>query len=575
MLRRFLAQVFRPRRAALEPGLEKATALRKAGRLDEAERTLRAMLAAAPDAARLHVHLGIVLAELDRLAEAGAHLERAVVLEPHDPYSLVNLGNVWRSAGDGSRALGHYRAAVSLQPGMPLAWSNMLRPLLDACDWESAERGLQVILQLREQGDRSWARYLAPMDALLLPLPPGTCREVADYHAAALQGPRTRRAPPPAPRPGSRLRVAYLSRDFRDHAVGQLARSLLRHHDRGQFEVVAYSYGRDDGSRCRREIESGADRFVDVRSEPAARTAARIAGDGVDLLVDLGGYTTGHRLAILAARPAPLQAHYLGYPGTLGEGLADYYLTDVVASPSGQEAQFAEQLVRLPGCFMVSDPDQPLAGPAPSREELGLPRGSTVLCAFHQTAKITREVFDTWCAILRGAAGSVLWLKAPGTEAEERLARRASGQGVSPERLLYAADLADKRAHVTRMAAADLFLDTFGRYNGHSTVNDALWAGLPVVTVAGEMFAARVAASLVSAAGVPELAAADTREYVRRAVQLACDACARDALRNRLAAARARAPLFDIAGTVRAIEGGYRAMWRQHCSGVPPRPIRI
>jgi len=570
MLRRLLAELRRPRGPTIESRLAQAAELRKAGRLPEAERALRGALAAAPDSPRVHVHLGIVLAELDRLAEAGQHFARAVELDPSDPYAHVNLGNVKRQAGYGTEALEHYRTAVGLRPGLPLAWSNMLRPLLDACDWDGAQHGLQLLLQLRDQGERDWARYLAPMDALLLPVPAAICREVADYHAAALRATHTPLPQGSAPRAGQRLRLAYLSRDFRDHAVGQLARALFRHHDRARFEVAAYSCGRDDGSRYRREIAAGVDRFVDVQAESPARIAARIASDGVDILVDLGGYTTGHRLAVLAARPAPIQVHYLGYPGTLGAGIADYFVTDSVASPPGQEPQFAEQLVRLPGCFMVSDPDQPLAGPVPSRAESGLPAHKCVLCAFHQTAKITREVFDAWCAILRAAADSVLWLKSPGREAQERLAQRAQDQGVSPERLIYAPDVGDKGSHVARMAAADLFVDTFGRYNGHSTVNEALWLGLPVVTLAGEMFAARVAASLVCAAGIPGLAAKNSDEYVRLAAGLARDAQARVALRQRLLAARAHAPLFDAAGTVRALENAYSAM--RVTRSAAPRP---
>jgi predicted O-linked N-acetylglucosamine transferase (SPINDLY family) len=457
---------------------------------------------------------------------------------------------------------------------MPLAWSNMLRPLLDACDWDAAGRGLEVILALRERGERDWARYLAPMDALLLPVPPAICREVADHHAAALRAAHPILAPRPARAHGGRIRVGYLSRDFRDHAVGQLACSLFRHHDRGRFELFAYSSGGDDGSSYRAEIAASADRIVDVRGEPPDRIAARVAGDGVDILVDQSGYTTEHRLGVLAARPAPLQAHYLGYPGTLGAGLADYYIADGIASPPGQEAHFAERLARVPACFMVSDPGQPLVARAPARGELGLPADKVVLCAFHQSAKITREVFDSWCEILNALPDGVLWLKSPGAEGEARLARRAGERGVAPGRLLYAPDVADKVVHVARMAAADLFLDTFGRYNGHSTANEALWMGLPVVTLAGETFAARVATSLVTAAGFPELAASSVDEYQRLAAGLARDAHARAMLRGRLIAARKHAPLFDTAATVRAIERLYAEMWRLHRAGEAPRALQ-
>ena len=572
MLRRLLQELSRPADATL---FAEAAALRKSGQLDEAERALRGVLAKAPNSARAHIHLGIVLAELGRMAEATALFARAVAIDPGDPFAHVNLANAHRRTGASDDALRHYRMAVRLQPDLPLAWSNMLRPSLDACDWDGAQRGLEIILQLRQRGERDWPRYIAPMDSLLLPLPAVTRREIADYHAGQLLADRV--APPrrSASRPHARLRIAYLSRDFRDHAVGQLVRALFSLHDRTRFELFAYSYGRDDDSRYRREIAVGADRFVDVRAESPANTAARIAGDGIDILVDLGGYTTDHRLATLAGRPAPIQVHYLGYPGTLGSGLADYYITDHIASPPGQDAQFAEHLVRLPSSFMVNDPDQPLADAPPSRSECGLQAGKIVLCAFHQTAKITQEVFDAWCGILRAVPDSVLWLKLPGKEARDRLARGARQRGVDPDRLVYAPDVACKRDHVARMAAGDVFLDTFGRYNGHSTVNEALWAALPVVTIAGEPFASRVAASLLNAAGIPELAAGTAEEYVRLAVSLARDASRREALRRRLVAARATAPLFDTAGTVRALESAYQAMWELHDAGTAPRAFSL
>lgn len=357
--------------------------------------------------------------------------------------------------------------------------------------------------------------------------------------------------------------------------VGRLARAALRLHDRSRFEVFVYSYGPDDGSGYRSEIAAAADRFVDVREEAPHTTAQRIAKDGVDILVDLSGYTSDHRLAVLAQRPAPLQVHYLGYPATLGAGLADYYVTDRVASPAGQDEQFAEQLVRMPDCFMLSDPDQPMVVDPPPRSRLGLPPDAVVLCAFHQTAKIGRGVMDAWCEILRAVPTSVLWLKSIAGEAPARLVAAARERGVAPQRLLFAPDVADEREHAARMVAADLLLDTFGRYNGHATVNEALWAGVPVITIAGQTFAARVAASLLAAAGLGELALRTESEYVASAIRLALAPQERAALRRRLLAARGTAPLFDNAATVLALERAYETMWSIHAAGKAPRGIAL
>lgn len=574
MLRRLLRRWRGPTPLDADALVSQGAELRKAGHLTDAESALRSAIAAAPRSAAAHVHLGIVLAELGRLDEATDFFLRGATLDPGDPFAQMNLANAYRRRGALERALEHYRAAVRLQPDLPVAWSNMLRPLLDAFAWAEASRGLEVILERRSRGERDWARYLSPMDALLLPLPPDVCREIAEFHASQLDvhaAPTSRR---PATQTG-RLRIAYFSRDFRNHAVGQLVRALLRGHDRSRFEVYAYSYGRDDGSRYRQEIAAAADRFVDVRAEPPDETARRIANDAVDILVDLGGYTTDHRLAVLAQRPAPLQVHYLGFPGTLGARFVDYFITDHVASPPGQDAHFTEQLVRLPSCFMVNDPDQPLADSPPTRAACGLSDEQVVYCAFHQTAKITPEVFDTWAEILRGVPESVLWLRSPAEEAMRNLVARARERSVDPGRLLFAPNLVAKRDHIARMAAADLFLDTFGRYNGHSTVNEALWAAVPVVTIAGETFATRVAASLVAAAGMPELAVRERAEYVSVAVRIARDATERRALRRRLIEARSTAPLFDTARTVRSLERAYETMWANAAAGEAPRSFSV
>jgi len=573
MLRRLLTRRQKDP-AAADALIARGSALQRDGDLAAAEACLREAIAAAPGSGLAHARLGVILATLGRLDEAAESFDHAVALAPDDPYAHMNLANVHRRLGRSDAALEHYRAAVRLNPDLPVAWSNMLRPLLDACDWAGAARALDSLLERRRHGAADWARYIAPMDSILAAVPPRVCREIAEFHAGRLEpgAPALARR---ATAPRERLRVGYLSRDFRNHAVGQLARSFLRAHDRSQFEVLAYSYGRDDDSRYRREVAAATDRFVDVRDEDPEATARRIADDGIDILVDLSGYTTDHRLAILARRPAPVQVHYLGYPATLGAPFVDYFITDHVASPPGQDALFTERLVRLPACFMPGDPDQPLATTAPARADLGLPADGIVFCAFHQTAKITAGVFDAWAGILRAVPGSVLWLRTGGDAARRNLAAAALAREVAPDRLVFAPNVADKRVHASRLLAADLFLDTFDRYNGHSTVNEALWAGLPVVTIAGETFAARVAASLVAAAGVPELAAADPAQYAGTAVRLAGDPAARSTLRQKLIAARATEPLFDNERLVRALERAYRTMWSRHAAGEPPQAFAV
>jgi len=577
---------FRRKPAATPPDgaslVQEGAARAQAGRLAEAEAKLREAVEAAPDLAVAHVQLGVVLARMGRVDEALACFQRGVELAPGDAYAQMNLANVYRRFGQLDRALAHYRQAVKAAPGLTLAWSNMLRPMMDAGDWDGAHAGLEAIRAERDGGDargrhrsrHEWGRYVTPMDSLLLPMSAGERRAVADFHASRLAV-NTAPLHRPRDRGDGRLRIGYLSRDFRHHAVGQLARALFLGHDRARFEIIAYSCGRDDGSAYRRAAETETDRFVDAQAMTLDALAQRIADDGVDILVDLGGYTSDHRLGVLARRPAPVQAHYLGYPATLGAGLADYYVSDTVASPADHDAQFAEKLVRLPPTFMASDPDMPIAtAPAP-RAAWSIPDDAVVLCAFHQTAKVHRAVLDAWFAILRAVPGSLLWLKAPGAEPERRFGEAASRAGLDPARLVFAPNVAGKTDHLARMAAADLFLDTFERYGGHSTVNEALWCGVPAVSVAGDRLAARVAASLLHAAGVPELAVNGVDAYVALASRLASDSAARGAYRERLVAARATAPLFSANATVRALEAAYDAMWARHAAGLTPAAIDL
>ena len=366
------------------------------------------------------------------------------------------------------------------------------------------------------------------------------------------------------------LRLGYLSGDFHMHATALLLAETLEAHDRECFELHAFSYGADDGSGMRQRLQATFDGFHDISAFDDAQAARAIHTEGIDILVDLKGYTAGTRSMVMAYRPAPVQVSYLGYPGTLGHGFCDYLISDrFITPPSSAPAHYSEALACLPHSYQPHGHAGPLP-PAPGRAQAGLPDAGLVLCCFNQAYKFTPAVFGIWCDLLASVPGSVLWLLRD-ERAEGNLRREALQRGVAPHRLVFAPDL-PQTAHLARLQLADLVLDT-SPYNAHTTASDALWAGVPLVTCAGDTFASRVAGSLLHAVGLPELVTNTLDDYRALALALATDPGRLEALRNRLAGLRANAALFDVVGYTRGLEAMYTAMWGRHVAGLDPQGI--
>ena len=317
----------------------------------------------------------------------------------------------------------------------------------------------------------------------------------------------------------------------------------------------------------RRRLEAATERFVDLHGLDDETAARRIRDDGVDILIDLKGYTFDHRIGIVARRPAPVQVSWLGYPSTTGHEALDYFIGDPVVTPPGSEHQYTEKLALMPNCYQPNDRKRTIEA-APTRADCGLPEDAFVFCCFNVPQKITPRVFDVWCELLRRLPAAVLWLLEPSVAARDNLRREASARGVSPGRLVFAPRMPLPR-HLARVGLADLFLDTLP-CNAHTTASDALWAGVPVLTCAGEHFTSRVAASLLHAVGLPELVTADLDGYATAALSLAEDPTKLRAIRARLAAARLDAPLFDSARFARDLEALYARMAARCQAGLPP-----
>jgi predicted O-linked N-acetylglucosamine transferase (SPINDLY family) len=366
-----------------------------------------------------------------------------------------------------------------------------------------------------------------------------------------------------------KIRIGYLSSDFQEHATALLLVESLEAHNARRFELHAYSYGVDDGKGMRARLRRVFDHFNDIRHLTDEEAAKAINDDGIDILVDLKGFTEGTRTSILALRPSPIQVNYLGYPGTLGPGLCDYIITDAFCTPEGSAGAYSERLAVLPHSYQPHGRGDAVARP-PGRIEAGLPAHGFVFCCFNQAYKITPEIFDVWCRLLGCVPASVLWLLGA-RSAEGNLRSEAWKRGVDGSRLIFAKDL-PHAAHLSRLQLADLVLDT-APYGAHTTASDALWAGVPIITRPGPTFPSRVAGSLLHSVGLSELIVEDQEDYFDLAVELATDSDRLGKLRRKLARNRSSAPLFDVKSYTLAIESLYEKMWERHSAGFPPAAI--
>ncbi|MDR0577046.1 MAG: tetratricopeptide repeat protein [Candidatus Accumulibacter sp.] len=567
-----------------------ATSAAQAGQLDRSLEAVAQWLRLAPDdadAARLrdklharrHFDLGMALAARDEIEAAIGEYEAARRFDETAPSTLTNLANLYsrREREDEAREL--YEQAIALAPEYAPAHFNLAMLHLDAsrrfdataaleraaacapddgliashllfqrmhlCRWD----GLDELARRVRAAVENDTADVSPFVVLSMPgTTPALQRRCAENHAARMGAEQPARA---REKRDGRRRVGYLSSDFKNHATSYLMVDMLEAHDRSRFEIFALSYGADDGSAMRRRVEAGVEHFVELAGLPAREAVERIAGLGLDALIDLKGYTEGNHSEWLRHRLAPAQINWLGYPGTLGAPWADFLIADEVVAPMEHQWMFGERLLHLPGGYQPNCRERE-CGPRPSRAAEGLPEDALVLCSFNQMYKITPEMFALWLDALREASEAVLWLWASNPWAEDELRRVAARAGVAPERLVFA-EGRPQAEHLARLPLADLALDTFP-CNGHTTTSDALWAGVPVVTLMGEAFAARVAGSLLTTAGLTELIAGTPEAYRERVLAFCRDAGHRKELRQKTEALRESSSLFNGAAFARKIE---------------------
>lgn len=529
-----------------------AAACIRLGRLKEGIANLREVLRLGGENCGIRTALADALFQDGQLDEAESEASRASEIDPNaaGPYSVLALVHVVRNAPD--------RAITVLETGFQRTGANSLLGMLThqlqrACDWEkwrAAWREMAARLDgAADLGSPFWLLTEATTAEQQLAY---TRRWAEARFGAFAPQPASGRAPVRGA--GQRLRIGYLSSDLHEHATAHLFAGVLEKHDRGRFEIFAYSHGPEDGSAMRACVKQACEHFVDVAWEPDDAVVRRIENDAPDILVDLKGYTLGARTSILAQRPCPVQINWLGYPGTMGARFIDCLITDSFIVPPEKESAYSERVLRLSPCWQCNDRSRPVIAPL-TRAEYGLPDEGFVFCCFNQAVKITPEIFAIWMNLLRRAPHSVLWLAEDNPLATRNLGAAARELGIAPERLVFAPRLPYAQ-HLARYRAADLALDTFP-YTSHTTASDALWLECPLVALCGDTFAARVSGSILTACGLPELITYSIQDYEEMAYRFASDPDLAHHMRARLSSAKAGAPLFDSAAFTRDLERLY------------------
>jgi len=544
-------------------------ALINQSRRQEALAAFRAALAADPQHVEANNNAANVLAALGRREEAVGHLERALDKNPNLAEGHLNLGLLFQALRRYDEAIASFRRALAFAPDMKYALGSLVWCELMVYRWPEVAADIAALRQQVREG----TGVAAPFTLVAASDSPAEQRECAEHHIRELLTQAPRPLWSGAPHRRERIRLAYLSGDFHEHATAKLAARLFEIHDRRRFEVVGVSYGPDDGSPARTRLRQAFDRFIDVRELDDATAARQLRELEVDVAVDLKGHTPDARPGILAHRPAPLQVAYLGYPGTMGAPFIDYVIADRIVIPPGEERYFTEQVAWLPHSYQVNDATRAIAGRTPLRSEARLPDGAFVFCSFNNSYKITPEFFAVWMRLLAAVPHSVLWLLDDNPGARRNLQESARAAGVGPGRLVFAERMPHAE-HLARHRLADLFLDNLP-CNAHTTASDALWAGLPVLTCAGTTFAGRVAASLLQAVGLSELIAPNLQRYEALALEFARDPARLAACRESLARKRRTHPLFDTALFCRHIEAAYETMWRRALDAEAPRSFAV
>ncbi len=540
--------------------------LKEQVKLDDAMSAYHRSLEIKPVYADAYNNMGNMLHAQGKLVEAIASYRRALEINPVYAEAYNNMGNVLKEQGKLDDAISAYRRAVEINPTYALAEAQLLHQRQHICDFTVAEK-------LSAASGRLGVKTEA--------VPPFAALSWDDnprlHQLRAINWAREMYKQPPLPIPRrpktrpKRLKIGYFGADFHDHAVMQLVAGMFEQHHREEFEIFAFSFGPYILDEMRRRVSSVFDKFIDVEGKSTSEIVELAGREKIDIAVDLNGYTKNMRTYIFEGRVAPIQINYLGYPGSMGVDFIDYIIADPVVIPPGQRQFYSEKVVYLPHSYLPNDNKKLIAATNTTRSDVNLPEDSFVFCCFNNNYKISPSEFGIWMRLLNAVEGSVLWLRGSNKWAESNLHAAAAERGIDPSRLVFAPKMPHSE-HLARHKHADLFIDTFN-FNAHTTASDALWSGLPVVTKQGKKFAARVAASLLTGVGLPELITNTEEEYEQLILELARDEEKLNLIKAKLAENRLKMPLFDTERYTRNFEKGLMAVYNRYFDGLPPEDI--
>lgn len=530
-------------------------------RLDDAIESLRTALALKPSFVDAHLNLGITLAEMRRFDEALYCYEKALEIRPDFAKAYINRGlalmEMWRFEA----ALADFEKGYEINPKAEFLLGILLHQKMSLCDWEGLDEHLATLEVKILAGQRA-----SPPFALIgLIDSPRLQRKASEIYANANHPSLQLPVEFAKKSTGQPISIGYYSADFHNHATAYLMAELFESHSSEKFELYGFSFGPQTQDEMQQRVSRTFDRFIDVSNVSDRKIASLSRELGIDIAIDLKGHTAHSRPGIFAEKCAPIQVNYLGYPGTLGAAYFDYMIADTTVISQQTESCYSEKIVYLPHCYQVNDSKKLISEQHFTQQEFGLPESGFVYCCFNNSYKILPKTYDAWMRILKAVEGSVLWLLEDSPTVVRNLRKEAEARGISGDRLVFAKrmPLAD---HLARHRCAHLFLDTLP-CNAHTTASDALWAGLPLLTLQGEAFQARVAASLLHAMGLSELVMHSQQEYEATAIALALNRTKLDAVRRKLTANRATSPLFNTGLFVRHIESAYESMQSRYLAG--------
>jgi predicted O-linked N-acetylglucosamine transferase (SPINDLY family) len=535
--------------------------------LEKAHEMAQRALALRPALASAHIAAGNALLGLDCAEDALISFDRALAVSPNHVGAVANRADVLKRLGRFEEAARGFERALQLKPDLPYRFGELVHVKLLQSDWRSFDQDMAELNRRVDAGE------LATMPFPLLVMPSTPARQLAGARAHVRAAFGESFPPAPPPRPHEKIRIGYFSSDLYEHATAYLLAGVIELHDRSRFEITAFDFSLPQEDAMRGRLRAAFDHWIDIKSLSDEQAAGLARAQQIDIAVDLKGFTTNGRAGVFAQRAAPVQVSWLGYPGTTGTPFFDYLIADRILVPAEEQQHYSEKIAYLPHSYQPNDPKRAIAARQFSRAELGLPNAGFVFCSFNNNYKITPDLFDVWMRLLRAVDGSVLWLLEDNAAGVANLRAEAVKRGVAPERLVFAPrmKLGD---HLARHAGADLFLDSF-YCSAHTTASDALWAGLPLLTKRGVTLAGRVAASLLSAVGLPDLITESAEAYEALALAIARDPARLEALRAKLRAHRAHAPLFDAARFTRDLESAFTAMNDRALAGLAPETIVV